>query len=296
MDGDILKYRVGTRRSKLAQVQTERVINLIEEKCDIKSDKVLIETTGDKRLDISLNKIGGKGLFIKEIEIALLKNKIDAAVHSMKDVPFDVPDEFEIAAICEREDPRDVFISNKGVHFKDLKVGSKIGTSSNRRGEQIKSFERGLEIVPIRGNVQTRIKKMRENNLDGIVLAAAGVKRLNLESLITDYFSTYEMVPAIGQGALGVEVKRERTDVTASFRKIEDVNARMCVEAERSFMRTLNGDCHSTIGAYAKITGDSMKIIGLFKLNGKLLKKQVEGNKEKYVDLGIKLAKEILKG
>lgn len=288
-----MKLKIGTRKSKLAQIQTEIVMDLLEKKCSAKSEKVLIETTGDKRLNIALNKIGGKGLFIKEIENELLKGKIDAAVHSMKDVPFDIPCEFEMTAILKREDARDVFVSNEGIHFKDLKIGAKIGTSSNRRAFQIKKIRKDLKIVPIRGNIQTRIDKMKKENLDGIVLALAGVKRLKLEKIITDYFSVEDIVPAIGQGAIGVEIKKGCLNSNI-FKKLNDEDTRICVEAERSFMRTLNGDCHSTIGAYAEISKNSMNITGVFQVKGRLIKKSISGYKQDYISLGEILAENIL--
>ncbi|MBV4415936.1 hydroxymethylbilane synthase [Clostridium tyrobutyricum] len=284
-----MKFKIATRKSKLAQVQTKIVMDLVKRICGSESEKVLIETTGDKRLDIALNKIGGKGLFIKEIERALLNNEVDAAVHSMKDVPFDIMDEFEIAAICKREDARDVFVSNGNVHFKNLRIGAQIGTSSNRRAAQIKKLRPDLNITPIRGNVQTRIDKMISQGLDGIVLAAAGVMRLNMEEIITDYFSIENVVPAIGQGALGVEI-RSNSKHKNTFTKLNDENSRKCVEAERSFMRALNGDCHSTIGAYAEISGDTIYITGLFDLNGKLIKKSIAGEISHNIDLGKTLA------
>ncbi|WP_446897502.1 hydroxymethylbilane synthase [Clostridium sp. LBM24168] len=288
-----MKYRIATRKSRLAQIQADIVIRLLMEKCGVLGRKVLMETTGDRRLDIALDKIGGKGLFIKEIERALLEGRSDAAVHSMKDVPFDIPCKFEMAAVCEREDVRDVFVSNSGVHFEDLRPGSKIGTSSRRRSEQIKKIRGDLCIVPIRGNVQTRIKKMKEENLQGIILASAGVKRLGLEDIITDYFSVEDIVPAIGQGALGVEIKREYSDADV-FRKIDDRETRICVEAERSFMRTLNGDCHSAIGAYARIEGKCMDIIGMYEIENRVLKSHISGSKSDYMELGRKLALNML--
>lgn len=289
-----MKYKIATRRSKLAQIQTDIVINLLKKKFGIESIKVLIETTGDRRLDITLNKIGGKGLFIKEIESALLKGNVDAAVHSMKDVPFDISSKFQIAAICKREDVRDVFISNSGVHFKELKSGARIGTSSNRRADQIKVLREDINIVSIRGNVQTRIRKMKEEKLDGIILASAGVKRLGLENMVTDYFNAEDIVPAIGQGALGVEVKKN-SESSPVFSSIDDGETRICVEAERSFMRTLKGDCHSTIGAYAWVNGRCMKIIGMYKLGYKIVKETISGDKSNYIGLGRKLALNILR-
>lgn len=289
----ILKLKIATRRSQLAQVQTETIMKMLKENHNVESEKLLVETTGDKILDVSLSKIGGKGLFIKEIEVALLEDKADAAVHSMKDVPFDVPDMFDIVSIPPREDVRDAFVSMNGVHFKELKKGAKIGTSSNRRAAQVKLLRPDLEIVPIRGNVQTRISKIEKENLDGIILAAAGLKRMNMENIITDYFDVNEMVPAVGQGALGIETKKNSANEDI-FKKMEDENTRICVEAERSFMRTLNGDCHSTIGAYAQINENTMSIIGIFQVGDNLIKRDIAGNKEDYMELGYKLAKKII--
>jgi hydroxymethylbilane synthase len=268
-------------------------MGILKENYNIECEKLLVETTGDKILDVSLSEIGGKGLFIKEIEMALFEDKADAAVHSMKDVPFDVPDMFEIVAIPAREDVRDVFVAMNGVHFKELKAGAKIGTSSNRRAAQIKLLRPDLEIVPIRGNVQTRIAKIEKENLDGIILAAAGLKRMGMENIITDYFTVNEIIPAVGQGALGIEIKKNSLNGDI-FKKLEDENARICVEAERSFMRTLNGDCKATIGAYAVIEGNSISIIGIFQVGDKLIKEQISGIKENYIELGEKLGKKII--
>ncbi|MBC2580766.1 hydroxymethylbilane synthase [Clostridium sp. DJ247] len=288
-----MKLTIATRRSKLAQVQTETVMSMIKEKYGLDSEKLLIETTGDKRLDIALNKIGGKGLFIKEIELALLNGEADAAVHSMKDVPFEVPEPFEIAAVPVREDVRDAFVSINGVHFTELRRGARVGTSSNRRAEQVKLLRPDLEIVPIRGNVQTRIDKIEKEKLDGIILAAAGLKRLDMESIITDYFSVDGIIPAVGQGALGIEIKKgnQHAEIIKSLDLLE---ARICVEAERSFMRALGGDCHATIGAYAEIEGSLMNIMGIFQIGNKLVKKDLSGSRENYIELGRNLAKKIL--
>ncbi|AAK78082.1 hydroxymethylbilane synthase [Clostridium acetobutylicum] len=288
-----MKLTIATRKSKLAQVQTELIINVLKDKYGISSEKLLMETLGDKILDKSLADIGGKGLFIKDIERILLEDKADAAVHSMKDVPFEVPDMFEIAAVTLRVDVRDVFVSRDGTHFKDLKNGAVIGTSSNRRAAQLKMLRDDIKVVPIRGNVQTRIRKMGEEKLDGIILAAAGLKRLNMENIITDYFSVEEMIPAVGQGALGVEIKKENKNRDL-FRKLDNKNSRMCVEAERSFMRTLNGDCHSTIGAYAEIVNGQMNVLGFYEIDGRRVKKDVSGNIEDYMSLGKTLAEKIL--
>jgi hydroxymethylbilane synthase len=288
-----LKFKIATRRSRLAQVQTETIMDILKEKFNLQCEKLLIETVGDKRLDVALNKIGGKGLFVKEIEMALLNEEADAAVHSMKDVPFEIPEEFEIAAVPIREDVRDVFVAINGIHFTELPRRARIGTSSNRRAAQIKLLRPDLEIVPIRGNVQTRIDKIKKENLDGIILAAAGLKRLDMESIITDYFAVDGIIPAVGQGALGIEIKRKNRG-SEVFKSLDSKETRICVEAERSFMRKLNGDCHSTIGAYAEIEGSIMNIMGIFQVGDKLIKKDISGNKEDYNELGEKLANKIM--
>ncbi|MCT8976635.1 hydroxymethylbilane synthase [Clostridium sp. CX1] len=290
-----MTLKIATRRSKLAQVQADTIITMLKEQQSVEAEKLLIETTGDLRLDVTLDKIGGKGLFVKEIEMALFEDEADAAVHSMKDVPFEIPEFFEIAAIPIREDVRDVFVSINGVHFTELKEGAKIGTSSNRRAEQLKILRPDLQVVPIRGNVQTRIDKIERENLDGIILAAAGLKRLGMENIITDYFSVDGIIPAVGQGALGIEIKKGSKNGEL-FKKLNHEEARICVEAERSFMRELNGDCHSTIGAYAETEGSLMNILGIYNVNGRLIKKEVTGKREDHIELGKELARKILNG
>ena len=199
------KLVIATRKSRLAQIQSEIIMNSLKTKFNIESEKLLIVTEGDKKLDVSLSKIGGKGLFVKDIEIALLENRANGAVHSMKDVPFELSEEFEIVAVTEREDVRDALISKNDIPFKELKKGARIGTSSIRRAAQLKLLRDDVEIVSIRGNVQTRLAKMESENLDGIILAAAGLKRLGEEELITEYFDPNEFIPAVSQGALGIE-------------------------------------------------------------------------------------------
>lgn len=287
------KVIIATRKSKLAQTQTEIIMDSLKKKFNIDSEKLLIVTEGDKKLDVALNKIGGKGLFVKDIEKALLENKADAAVHSMKDVPFELSSEFEITAVTEREDIRDVLISKDNVLFKDLRKNAKIGTSSIRRAAQLKSLRPDLEIIPIRGNVQTRLEKMKSENLDGIILAAAGLKRLNMEDIITEYFDPKEFLPAVAQGALGVECLKGSKS-SEYFKKLEDADARLTVEAERSFMRELNGDCHSLIGAYSELRDNDLYMIGIYEIYGKIIKKDIYGSREEHVELGKKLAQKIL--
>lgn len=288
-----MKINIGTRRSQLAQVQANTVIDMIKEKLNFDGEKVLIETKGDKILDVTLDKIGGKGLFVKEIEIAMLEQRADIAVHSMKDVPYDIPEEFEIVAIPVREDVRDAFIAFNNISFYDLPKGARIGTSSIRRGAQVKILRPDVEIVPIRGNVQTRIMKIETENLDGIILAAAGLKRLDMENIITNYFEPTDMVPAVAQGALGIEMVKNHPQIDM-IKKLDCNEARICVDAERSFMATLHGDCHSCIGAYAYLEGETMHMLGIYEVQGKIIKKQLSGQKNNYIELGIALAKKIL--
>ena len=213
----------------------------------------------------------------------------------MKDVPFELSEDFELVAIPEREDIRDIFVSSNGIHFKDLKAGAVIGTSSIRRASMLKELRSDLNIVPIRGNVQTRLEKMKNENMDGIILAAAGIKRLGLEDIITDYFDPKEFLPAIGQGALGIEALKNG-EYNNYFKKLDNKEDRIAVEAERSFMKKLNGGCHSVIGVYSEIKNDDLYMIGTFDVGGKIIKKDILGKKSENIELGFKLAQKILEG
>ena len=286
---------LATRKSALAQTQTQRVMKLLKEKSGVDSKKFLVVTEGDKRLDVSLNKIGGKGLFTKEIEIALLENKAHAAIHSMKDVPYEMGKHFELIAMPEREDVRDVLVCRNGLRLEELKKGAIIGTSSIRRAAQIKNIRNDLNIVPIRGNVGTRLEKMKNENRDGIILAAAGLKRLGMEDIITEYLNPEIFVPAVSQGALGIECLKNGK-YNDYFKYLDNKDVRVTVEAERSFMRELNGGCHSLIGAYATLEGNDLYIIGTYEVNGVIVKKDILGNKEDNIELGKKLAQKILMG
>ncbi|AYE33543.1 hydroxymethylbilane synthase [Clostridium septicum] len=284
---------IATRKSKLAQVQADKVIDLIKEKQGVDSKKLLVVTEGDRRLDVSLNKIGGKGLFVKEIELAILNNEAHAAVHSMKDVPFELPEDFELIAMPEREDIRDAFISPNGIKINELKIGARVGTSSIRRAAQLKEIRPDLDIVSIRGNVQTRLLKMEQERLDGIILAGAGLKRLGMENIITDYFDPKVFLPAIGQGALGIECLKNGV-YNKYFKALDSKDVRITVDAERSFMKALNGGCHTLIGAYTEVKGNDLYMIGTFSVGDKIVKKDILGNKEENILLGIKLAEKIL--
>ena len=285
---------LATRKSLLAQTQTETVMKLLKDKVNMDSKKLLVVTEGDKRLDVTLDKIGGKGLFTKDIEIALLDGRAHAAVHSMKDVPYEMGKEFELIAMPEREDVRDVLVCQNGETLSELRKGAIIGTSSIRRAAQLKALREDVNIVPIRGNVGTRLEKMKNEGMDGIILAAAGLKRLGMEDIISDYLNPDIFVPAVSQGALGIECLKDGA-YNNYFKSLDNIDVRIAVEAERSFMRELNGGCHSLIGAYARLQGNDIYIVGTYEVNGIIVKKDILGNKEEYVELGKKLAQKILK-
>ncbi|MGB9812718.1 MAG: hydroxymethylbilane synthase [Thermovenabulum sp.] len=287
--------KVATRKSKLAQIQADIVIEMITEKLDLKCEKKLYTTKGDSRLDVSLDKLGGKGLFIKELEIALLLKEADIAVHSMKDVPTVLEEPFEVAAIPVRDDARDAFVSLNGEKFLKQRKGARIGTSSIRRAKQLLYLRQDIEIVPIRGNVETRLQKIEKENLDGIVLAAAALKRLGLEKVITEYFEVEEMVPACGQGAIAVE-SLKNSEIGILTKKIDNYDIRVCIEAERIVMKLLNGGCHSPVAAFARIEGEYMEIIGVNEKNGNIVKSSVEGRKEDYINLAQRLATKLAEG
>ncbi|MFL0268672.1 hydroxymethylbilane synthase [Candidatus Clostridium radicumherbarum] len=290
-----MNLKIGSRKSSLAQIQTEEIIQMLKSRHGVEGEMYLLDTVGDRILNLSLDKIGDKGLFTKDIELALIDGRADAAVHSMKDVPFEINEVFEIAAMPVREDSRDVLVSREGLKFKELPKGAIIGTSSNRRISQLRLIRPDIQMVPIRGNIETRINKIESQGLDGIILAAAGLKRLNLEHKIAEYFDINKVVPAVGQGALGIEVLKESKTYSV-FKSLDNKNVRLCVEAERSFMRELNGGCHSSLGAYAVIEGDTINIVGIFDIGTRLVKKDITGSLEDYLELGKALAKKILKG
>jgi len=292
------ELRIGTRGSQLALFQANWVKDqLVQTHPDLKVTLIKIKTTGDKIQDAPLAKIGGKGLFVKEIEEALLQKKIDLAVHSIKDVPTEFPKGLHLPVITKREDPRDVFISKDGRTLKDLPPGAKIGTSSLRRQAQLLHFRSDFELIPLRGNLDTRLKKLKTLNLDGIVLALAGVKRLGLEERITEIIPTDISLPAIGQGALGIETRMDDKKVEGQIRFLNDRDSSIAVTAERAFLKKLEGGCQVPIAAYARTFGATLQIDGLVgTIDGRrLIRHHVEGPIEKAGSLGIELA-EILLG
>ena len=252
--------RVGSRASRLAVIQSEIVMRQIEEACpDVSTELVTMKTTGDKILDRTLDQIGGKGLFVKELDEALRAGEVDITVHSLKDLPGVIPDDLPLSAFSHREDPRDVLVLHAGKTEVDLSIP--VGTSSLRRSLQIKELMPGVTTAPIRGNVETRLRKLDEGQYSALVLAAAGLKRLGLEDRISRYFSPEEMIPAACQGILGIQT-RAGADA-ALIEKINDKDSGRCALAERAYVKAIGADCGSADTAFAQICGDQMKIMGL---------------------------------
>ena len=292
------ELKIGTRGSQLALFQANWVKDrLVQAHPDLRVTLIKIKTTGDKIQDAPLAKIGGKGLFVKEIEEALLKKRTDLAVHSIKDVPTEFPEGLHLSVITKREDPRDVLISKDGKPLKDLPKGAKIGTSSLRRQAQLLHFRSDFELIPLRGNLDTRLKKLKTMNLDAIVLALAGVKRLGFDEKITEIIPPEVSLPAIGQGALGIETRMADQEVESRIRLLNDRDSSIAISAERAFLKKLEGGCQVPIAAFARLVGTTLHIDGLVgTIDGKrLIRHHVEGPIEKAESLGAELA-EILLG
>ncbi len=290
--------RIGTRGSQLALYQANWVREkLLQFHPDLNVTLLTIKTTGDKIQDAPLAKIGGKGLFVKEIEEALIQRRVDLAVHSIKDVPTELPKELHLSAITKREDPRDVFISKDGKNMRELRQGAKIGTSSLRRQAQLLHFRKDLELIPLRGNLDTRLKKLEKEDLDGIVLAMAGVKRLGFESRITEIIPVEISLPAIGQGALGIETRKGDKDVEERIHFLNDLTSAIAVSAERAFLKKLEGGCQVPIAAFAQVIDSNVSIDGLVgTIDGKrLVKHHLEGPADQAESLGTELAQILLR-
>ena len=257
------KLVIASRESALAMWQALHIqarLQALYPQCDV---QILgMTTTGDQILDSPLSRIGGKGLFVKELEMALADGSADLAVHSMKDVPMNLPEGFILAATGEREDARDAFVSNNFANLQSLPHGSVVGTSSLRRQSQLQHRFPHLKIESLRGNVQTRLRKLDENQYAAIILAAAGLIRLGLGARIRDFISPEDSIPAVGQGALGIEIRADRTDLIAVLAPLNHINTQLCVEAERAFSRALAGSCTVPLGAYALCDGDNINMTG----------------------------------
>jgi len=291
--------KIGTRGSKLALWQANWVKSVLEQNFPpTPIELIVIKTQGDKILDVPLAKVGGKGLFVKEIEQALLTRRIDIAVHSMKDMPADIPEGLCIGAIPERENPVDVFISRNGAQFIELAAGSVIGTSSLRRGAQLRHARPDIVIQPIRGNLDTRLKKLESENFDALVLAAAGVKRLNLEHKITEYLDPEIMLPAVGQGALCIEIRKGDSTVGPLVASLEHASTRAVVAGERAFLNRLEGGCQVPIAGHGRISEKQFAITGLVaEVDGsRVIKGEKSGPLDSAETIGIDLAEELLAG
>ena len=250
---------IATRESRLALWQAGHVKALLEQQGHAVS-LLGMTTRGDQILDRSLSKVGGKGLFVKELEVALEEGRADLAVHSLKDVPMDLPEGFALACVMEREDPRDAFVSGRHARFDDLPQGAVVGTSSLRRVVLLRAQRPDLKIEPLRGNLDTRLRKLDEGQYDAIVLAAAGLKRLGLESRIRHAFEAEQMLPAAGQGALGIEVRSTRTDVTEALAPLAHQSTWLAVAAECAVSRAMGGSCSMPLAAYATFDGEYLQL------------------------------------
>ena len=291
------KLRIGTRGSQLALWQANWVKEqLIRKHPDLMVEIHTIKTTGDKILDVPLAKVGGKGLFVKEIEEALLEKSVDIAVHSMKDVPTELPDGLGIVAISPREDPRDAVLGQTRVPILELPQGAKIGTSSLRRQAQLFAARPDFVIEPLRGNINTRLRKLKEGMYDAIILAMAGVKRLGWEHEVTEVIHPDVMLPAIGQGALGIEARLDDESTLERIAFLNDDITASCVAAERAFLHRLEGGCQVPIAAYAVREGDEILLTGLVgSVDGKkIIKESDQGPAADAAQLGDALAARIL--
>ncbi len=289
--------RIGTRGSQLALWQANFIKSEIERlfpDCDV--ELKIIKTTGDRITDRPLAMIGGKGLFVKEIEAALLNNTIDLAVHSMKDMPGELPKGLIIGAIPKRENPFDVLISKNKCLLSDYKKGAKIGTSSLRRASQIKHVRPDVVIESIRGNLDTRIKKLKAGNYDAIVLAAAGLRRLGQESEITQYLDESDMIPAVGQGALCIETRENDHNIALIMERLNHHDTWICVTGERAFLKQIEGSCHIPVACFGKIIDNEVVLTAVVaSVDGKeLIKEQIVSPMDKVKRNGQVLADQVL--
>ena len=268
-----LKLRIATRKSALAVAQTTMAADaIVAANPGLSYELVTMTTEGDRRLDKSLASFGGKGVFIKELEVALLEGRADIAVHSLKDMPAEVLPEFKLAAVLKREDPRDAFIARGGavgIKFMDLPAGARVGTGSIRRVVQLKALRPDLEYVPIRGNFQTRLGKLAE--LDGVVLAAAGLKRMGLADQVTEYFSTEQMLPASGQGILAIETLNvlashevATQSIDAILARVNDAESYAIAVAEMAYLKALNAGCQFPVASFAEFVDGTLRVRGIY--------------------------------
>jgi len=294
---EIRKVRIGSRGSPLALWQANWVKDLLlKQHSDLDVDIKIIKTSGDKIQEVPLAKIGGKGLFVKEIEEGLLKHEVDFAVHSMKDMPIDFPINLCIACVTKRENPFDALISKNDIKLADLPKGAKIGTGSLRRMSQLLNYRPDLKLIPLRGNLETRLKKLDTEGLDAIILAAAGLIRLGWDSRITEIISPDILLPAMGQGTVGIETRKNDVENQILLADMDDEDTHYALDAERALVSQLEGGCNVPIGAFATLDADQITLTGLVaSLDGKILyKKELTDIKTNAVAMGRKMGDELI--
>jgi len=288
---------IGTRGSDLALWQANFVRSLLQDHFpETKFETRVISTTGDEVVDVALSKIGDKGLFTRQIETELLDGSIDLAVHSLKDLQTALPENLSIGAICEREFPNDAFISRSGSPLEALPLGARVATGSLRRRSQLLNHRSDLNVEEIRGNVPTRLRKFDESELDGMVLAFAGLHRLGFEHRVTHLIPTEIMLPAVGQGAVAIEVNKTNVDVVAMLTKLDHTPTRICIRAERAFLKCLEGGCQVPIGGLASLESDRLVLTGFVgSLDGaNVIRESISGPIDSPDDLGIRLAERVI--
>lgn len=290
--------KIASRESALALWQSRYIKTQLELLYpELKVEIVGMTTKGDQILDVPLAKIGGKGLFVKELEVSMLEGITDIAVHSMKDVPMEFPENLELAVICERENPFDAFVSNTYNSVNELPDGAIVGTSSLRRQSQLSALRPDLTILPLRGNVNTRLAKLDAGKFDAIILAASGLKRLGFDDRIASILEVSQSIPAVGQGALGLECRSNDADIKALLAPLIHPESACCVKAERAMNHRLHGGCQVPIAGYATLKGETIKLQGLVaSTDGTIvLKSTLDGHRDKPEELGIAVADELLR-
>ena len=295
----INKVRIATRKSPLALWQAEYVkAQLMGHNPSLQVELIAMSTKGDKLLDTPLAKVGGKGLFVKELEVAMLEGRADIAVHSMKDVPMEFPPGLELAVICEREDPLDAFVSNHYQNLAELPDGAVVGTSSLRRQCQVRAHFPKLQIKELRGNVNTRLGKLDAGEYDAIILASAGLIRLEMGHRITEKINSTLSLPAGGQGAVGIECRSDDLDIQALLAPLHHKDSASCVLAERAVNRHLQGGCQVPIACFAELdaSGTSLALRGLVgSIDGtQILRADIQGHRDNAEQLGVQLAEQLL--
>ena len=289
--------KIATRKSPLALWQAEFVKSKLETIYpDLKVELVKMTTQGDQILNSPLSKIGGKSLFIKELEVGIMEGRADIAVHSMKDIPYELPQGFEIGAILERESPFDAFVSNDFNSIQDLPVGARLGSCSLRRIVQVKALRPDLEILDLRGNVNTRLKKLDDGEYDAIILACSGLARLGFDNRIKQDLSPDDSLPAVGQGALGIEIEANDHEISSLIKPLIHKKTQIEVSAERALNATLQGGCSVAIGAFATSKESKLTLSGMVGNvdSGEIIRVQETGETSKPIDLGIRAAKKLL--